>query len=436
MPFSADRFAFYLAADGLPAFGRKTYRIAPCKTYDGKAVFWPEPQKSAGLDIGKRAGELEDECLRARVEADGTLTLTDKTNGKVYSRLSYFEDTGDTGDYWIRYSPYGNKTLTGCGSLSVWLEDNGPLSATMGVSYVLRVPAFAHKGDVGPSRNGRRSDEEADISVRMLYTLRRGARRLECELTVDNAARDHRLRLMMDTGLAAVCADAAGHFTVDRRPAVPQRDGDGMYYPEMCTLPMQQFVDVSDDAHGFAVIGDFTEYELLPDGTGTLALTLFRSVRNVICTEFRSASVYSDQDGGQSLGEHKLRFALCPHSGGWRESGLYKEAGSFLTGLALYQTNGHPGTLAPDGGMLSLAPESLVVSALKRAEDRESFIVRLFNPTDEHLSGELRLCAPIREAFMANLNEERISALETDESGTLLRVPVPPGKIITVELIV
>ena len=54
----------------------------------------------------------------------------------------------------------------------------------------------------------------------------------------------------------------------------------------------------------------------------------------------------------------------------------------------------------------------LVLSAVKRAEDRDSLIVRVFNPAPAAAEGRLVLRRPVREAYRARLDEERLAALE------------------------
>ncbi|WP_298770702.1 glycoside hydrolase family 38 C-terminal domain-containing protein [uncultured Fibrobacter sp.] len=75
---------------------------------------------------------MENEYIKAEINANGTITLTEKTTGRVFENLNYFEETGDQGDYWIYYPPYHNKTYTSLGaSAEIWCEENTTLSATI-----------------------------------------------------------------------------------------------------------------------------------------------------------------------------------------------------------------------------------------------------------------------------------------------------------------
>lgn len=97
-------------------------------------------------------------------------------------------------------------------------------------------------------------------------TLKKGAKSLKVRTVVDNNIENHRLRVAFPTGIKADTVDTAGHFCVDKCPARPVKDSDGKYYPEMRTLPMQIFADVSDGKKGLGIANIcFTEYKMKED---------------------------------------------------------------------------------------------------------------------------------------------------------------------------
>ncbi|MCX5772493.1 MAG: glycosyl hydrolase-related protein, partial [Candidatus Hydrogenedentes bacterium] len=83
---------------------------------------------------------------------------------------------------------------------------------------------------------------------------------------------------------------------------------------------------------------------------------------------------------------------------------------------------------------MQLAGDNLQLTAFKRAEDRPaSYVVRLFNPTDMPVSGELRLFKPVKQAWLTNLNEEREKVLKP--AANSIPVEVGKKKIVTVEFL-
>lgn len=436
-PFYSDRHGIYFYTGSLPAGGYKVYRIIPQKTFNRKALFWPDMRESSGDFVSPARNMLENKYLHVDIEGNGTVTMMDKITGIAYENLNYFEDTGDCGDYWIYYPPYNNKTYHSLGSAaSIWVEDNGPLSATIGVSVAMMLPASALRPDAEIRGESRRSDEMKEVSCTVFYTLRKNSRKLEVKLLVDNTVEDHRFRVLFDTGIKAKHASASGHFTVDDRPVAPIKNNDGKFYPEMQTLPMQHFVDISDGTVGIALISNcLSEYEAMDNEPGTLAMTLFRSVRNIICTEMRSAGSFPSQKGGQSLGVQEYNYALMPHAGYWNDTDLYAQAGRFNTPLKLIQTRANrEGTLPVEKSFYTVESDSLVMSSFKKCEDRESFIMRLFNPIAVEVKGRVRLAEDIDKAYMVSLNEDRISELLISESNSIDLI-AGTNKIITIEIL-
>ena len=75
------------------------------------------------------------------------------------------------------------------------------------------------------------------------------------------------------------------------------------------------------------------------------------------------------------------------------------------------------------------------MSSLKRAEDRDSIIVRLYNPADEEVEGCVHINVPIKEAYLTNLNEERLNKLDLNNNNSL-KIKAGGNKIITLEVVV
>ena len=70
----------------------------------------------------------------------------------------------------------------------------------------------------------------------------------------------------------------------------------------------------------------------------------------------------------------------------------------------------------------------------KQHEDRpDSYVVRLFNPTAKAVKGALKVCRPIKAAWVTNLNEERREELKV--AGQTIALDVPHKKIVTLEFV-
>jgi alpha-mannosidase len=407
------RFHF-LAAD-VPPLGYRSYLLQR----GGRASL-----RAGSLCDGPRA--LQNEHLRVEIADNGTFRLTHRDTGRVYANLGLFEDDGEVGDPWVRYAPKEDRLVTSANArATVTVVEDGPLSATLAVRFDLRVPACALGFDQ------RRSPEETTLAIENRLTLRAGARRLEVVTRFENTARDHRLRIALPTGLAGATASAAeSAFDVVARPvAVP--DGTGWREPPSGCQPHLGFVDVSDGTEGLALLDlGIPQYEVREDAARTLVLTLLRcfAQKNTV----RRAE-YPDQPGSQCLGPQEFRWALLPHRGNWETAGVLAETYAYLLPLRAAQAGrATQGTLPRSLGFFQLAPATLELAAVKRAEERDRLVLRLWNPTDREVAATLTCFRKPRLARELSLAEEPLARLKIRGNAVLLKAG--PRRIVTLEV--
>ena len=433
-PLHVDTHTVYMDTGVIPAGGFKIYKAETKRTFERSFVCGAYYQRTTfGDEIAKCNDCMENEFLKVEVNSNGTFKLTDKENGKVYDDLHCFEDTGEVGDYWINLPPNNNRTYVSTASdASVWLENNGPLSATIGIKVKMELPKWGERPHCFFGSGTKRSDEYDVLEITSYLTLKKGSRRVDVKVEFDNNIADHRLRVLYPTGLDTKFSYAGGHYGVDKRPVMCE--GCGEYWQDMQTLPHQSFVDVTDGKNGIAFVNDsLTEYELSNDGRTTLALTLLRSVKNIICTERRATNVFPEQDGGQCFGKRSATYAIYPHKGDYSEGKVYEQSQQFNAETVVMQTAAHKsGSVKPGTSLYELTNKALVMSAFKKAEDRNSLIFRFFNPTDKVQDTDIVFLKDIASAYKVNLNEERTEEIKINKNKISLKAE--PCKIVTVEL--
>lgn len=361
-------------------------------------------------------------------QAFGTLKIVNKQNGQVYDNMHYFEDTGEVGDYWINIRPNNNRKYNTIAlPAKVWLENNGDLSATLGIETKMELPEEGIRPGDFFAAGSKRSDKNKTMVITSYITLKKDAKKVDVRVEIDNNICDHRVRAAYPTGIQADYSYAHGHFTVDKRPIVKAADGE--YEPDMQTLPMQTFVDITDNKTGMAFINNsLTEFEAKEDGT--VYLTMFRSVKNNICTERRVTSYYTEQHGGECLGKRVCEYAIYPHDGKWDDADVMKEAEKFnIPATVMQLSGGSDGDVKPNTGMINIESDKLVMSGFKKAEDRNSVIMRIYNPTENEVISKISTLKMPKKAYTVNLNEERTGELDFNK-------PITFGKykIMTFEL--
>ncbi|GAA0261263.1 mannosylglycerate hydrolase [Faecalicatena contorta] len=436
-PYYSDRHGVYLETGDIPAGGYEVYKLVDLENFNRKTKFWAKTRKTDGLELASASDYMENAFIAVKVNADGSIMITDKRTEEVYGPLNYYESTGDVGDYWIYYPPYLNRTYTSKGAqASIYLKENGNLSATIGVDLVLMIPEYAYRPDSYVSGKSERSETLKELPITTLYTLRKDSDQVEVRVTVNNTCRDHRMSVLMETGVKTSTVSAQGHFTVDERNALPLKDDKGRYYNELTTQPMQNFVSVKDGTRGMAVVTDcLGEYELRTDHNSTMSFTLFRAVKNIICTEFRSEGYFPDQHGGQLQRKLEYHYAVGPVGTEDTVHVLAEKAEAFNIPLKPVQTN-VPNTgsgFLPASCSFYEVEGNVQVSCLKKGEKDHSIVMRLYNPSGNEAKAEIVWWKEIRKAELLDLKEDVVGQLIA--AGNRVPVTVPSYKIYTVRFV-
>ncbi|HKK17072.1 MAG TPA: glycosyl hydrolase-related protein, partial [Opitutales bacterium] len=149
--------------------------------------------------------------------------------------------------------------------------------------------------------------------------------------------------------------------------------------------------------------------------------------------ENRVGSIYPSQKGGQCLGTHTIRYAIRPHEGNWQDANIPLAAEHFNVPVRLLQTRPWQpkGESVAPGSLFEIENPDLRFSALKRAEDGQGWVLRIFNPTSERQVGGIRFFRPVEAAWSCNLDEARQEELGIREQ-QVVEVTCEPEKIVTV----
>jgi mannosylglycerate hydrolase len=410
-----DRGAFDLefVARDVPALGLRRVRVRRATdamaTADAASAVVP-----GAADAHVAAGDCEvwlreDGCFDARL------------GERRFRGLGALESCGDRGD------SYDFDPVTA-----------GPGLALEGVSAERRI----HPGGIQelrvvrrlrlPARlaEGRRvrADETAPLELETRLRVAPGVPRIDLELRVENAARDHRLRMLFPVGDAVRDFEAATTFDVARRTP-GAADDSGWVQRAPATFPQQGFVH----AGGLGVIAPgLPEAEVTPgsaDEPACVAITLLRCVgslsRHDLASRPGPAGPGSDTPGAQCPGTLRARLCLT----GGADPVTAREAELPLRAFACGEE-----TLAPEGrALLALEPEGLLLSAFKPAEHAGALIVRVLNPSDAALRARVTPGFPFASVASVRLDETPDGQRVTRE-GAALHFDAPPHALRTLLL--
>lgn len=428
MPFYCTKVHLYIMASGIPAIGYKTLKIKWVQKteYPYPHEDWDTPRIYVE-NMLSGANQAENEYIKVKVNSDGTINVTDKKTGVSYKGLNYFMDMGDKGNMWSYNRPGNDKIINSIGTpAKIAVTTLGPLAVKFEIDLKMSLPIEFDWA------KQKRSETEREMPVKVELILKKGSKYLEVNTTINNTVKDHYLKVCFPTGLKAKKTWAEGSFMVTEFPVNSSSNGE-VRGNELARHPAQLWFDLCDGVNGLSVLTDATkDYEILEhDENQTMAMGLVRGTRLRIACDNRLWMEYPGDESSQALGELSYRYAFMPHSKLWEKAGLYNEALAFNTPMHVCQFGKQEGIFPLEKSFIEINGDNLILSAIKKAENRESIIVRMYNSTDKDIIGTVKVGFEYKEAFLLNLNEERIQSI--DSHGTI-SIDAGKGKIISLEL--
>jgi len=406
------RIKFYAQFNKLPALGYRVYTIVPES----------QTLRTRGSILANDT-TLENEFIRASVNPNGTVDLICKKTGKCYRNLNYLTSQGECGNAWKHVAPDFDRKYNSMGvRANVCAKENGPLVGSIGVSYDFEVPAAVD--------GTGRSEVLTRIPVQIDYLLRKGSKRLEVTVRLDNTAKDHWLRVNLPSTIKTNQSTSDTHFNVISRP-ITLPDSTGWVEEVFGTHPLQTFVSVDDKKDCLAILSQgLFEYEVLEDDARTLSLTLLRACRIKLVVSEKFTEL--PDTGIQCLGGQTFRYAIFAGAGDWSQNALLSQAADAGHPIRAMMTSRGRGTLPPENSLFSLDNTVLHVSAVKQAEDGNGLIVRLFNPCETAQEASLSFRRKIKSARRCRMDESDLSPLKTVKNN--LPLSIGPKKIYTVRV--
>ncbi len=378
----------FLAKD-VPGCGYKTFVVRPRRANERKPV---ETKKTT---IKDPSGSIQNEFYEVSVDAKaGYVVIYDKETQLTYTNLNQFRDGADAGDEYNYSPPPQDMLIEKLFSEPQIIVRKSELEQSIEVTTALEIPY-----GLDETRQGRQSDK-ALCPLTTVVSLTPGLRRIDFETSFVNTAEDHRLQVIFPAPFAAITSEAEQAFDVVTRPVeLPAFDAKWKEDP-MAQAAMKSFVSISDTErkHGLTLMArGLPEYEILPateERGAAIALTLLRSVgwlsRDDMKTRRGHAGPGIATPGAQVQGEHFFHYALMPHKGDWLSAGAQQLAHAFNHPLTGVTSLNQEGALPSEDSFVEIAPSTVALSTIKRSEDGQAVIVRLWNPAEAEIPAKVK----------------------------------------------
>jgi len=400
-----DRHTVSLLVD-LPASGIAEYKIEP------------SPLPSRYLErMSRNRQEAENEYLKLTIQDNGTICITDKKTGQSYDQLCSYLDDGEIGDGWFHVAPVEDRLVDSRGfECRIEIVENGPARIVFQVSQTLRIPREMTQNPHGLLRSG----EDSPVLIRTRFGLSQGADYVDVETTIDNQARDHRLRLVIPTGVAEPSYFVNQAFAFIRRPAGFRVETQNWKEYEAPEKQMDGIIGKRrGDGTGLALISPFGLHECaVPDHEqGEMHITLFRSYRKTYLT--------NGEEGGQLIGPLTFKYALAPLRTDVSDADLARLQDSLQAGVRSATVSVDKEYVSPKPvSYFELTPSDIYVSVVKRPEsgsDKE-IIIRCVNLSDQPATARLLSHMTIHQVMKATLYEEALEPVEFEPDGFPIRL--------------
>ncbi|MGA3160215.1 MAG: glycoside hydrolase family 38 C-terminal domain-containing protein [Terracidiphilus sp.] len=138
-------------------------------------------------------------------------------------------------------------------------------------------------------------------------------------------------------------------------------------------------------------------------------------------------------DAEADMGHHHFHYALYPHAGTWKDALTVRKGWEYNYPLTAVVTTAHPGTLPASHSFASVSPENVVLTAVKKAEDANGLIFRVYEWAGKETTAEFHVPPGATGATVTNL-------METPEgnplpvTGDVVKAPIHPYEILTIRV--
>ncbi|MGQ9631977.1 MAG: alpha-mannosidase [bacterium] len=376
---AGDRRRILFLAD-IPALGYRLYRCRPVP--EGEAVP-PNP-----LSITEISVESDAWFLGLDPVAGHLTRLQDKRNGVEVLKgaggaLVVLDDPSDT---WSHGVDEFRAEVGRFGDAKTAVVEWGP------VRSVLRVM----------SRFG-------DSTAWQDWILYADLERIDCRITVDWREKHRMLKLAFPLNLDAPVATYEVPYGHIVRPTNGEEE------------PGQRWVDLTGRARGKRDGGTTYGLSLLNDSKygfdakdSELRMTVLRSpvyaFHYPAKVEAGRSYNYIDQ------GIQRLTCSLLPHAGTWQDAKTVRAACELNSPLICFTEPIHGGELPKVNSFIEVEPESVIVNAVKLAEDSDDIIARCYETAGKRARAKVEM-PHLRREWRGNFRPCEIKTLKFSERG-------------------
>ena len=174
--FLTRQYRAIVQLNNIPPAGYKTFFVRPIDKANVPLTC------SSTMVTGTNT--MENEHLHVAIEANGTMTITDKETGKVFERMGYFCDTAEVGDPWQHRDVEQKQSFTTLSETAeICLIRDGALETAFKITLNWQLPACRSADDKS------RSKHTNTVQIETIITLRKGQKWVDIMTDVNQHGR-------------------------------------------------------------------------------------------------------------------------------------------------------------------------------------------------------------------------------------------------------
>ncbi|WP_026494969.1 alpha-mannosidase [Butyrivibrio sp. WCD3002] len=380
--------------------GTKTYAVQ--QTEDGAIAFIENiPSKGyKGLETAAKADSANDLVITAdgietpyyviKIDEAGQFTsVFDKRQdrevlkeGAIGNELRVYEDKPRSFDNWNVDVFYTEKSWPVLDDAKCeWIEE-GPVRATLKVTKRMLDNEFVQK-----------------------IHFYAGTPRIDFETLIDWKLSQHLVKVHFPVDVHTDEATFDIQFGNLTRKIHQNTSWDEARF-ESCA---HKWADMSEGGYGVSLMNDCKYgYSALD---GNLSITLLKAG--------------TEPNETADLELHSFTYSFMPHEGTWKEAGTVAE--SFNVNVPLRTLKG--GSAGNDFSFMSVDSDNVILETVKRAEDGNGIIVRLYEVNNKRTKTELTFCKDIKSVKETDLMEKDIA--DVNANGNKFTFTIKPFEIKT-----
>lgn len=182
---------------------------------------------------------------------------------------------------------------------------------------------------------------------------------------------------------------------------------------EVCA---HKYADLSEYGYGVSLINDCKYGHAIHDGV--MSLTMLKS------------GTYPDPTADKC--EHYFTYSLYPHAGDYKQAGTIRQAYMLNCPLTAFKAKKQQGSLPSEYSLLSVKDENVVIETVKKAEDGDGVIIRMYESFNKRTDTELKLGFDFKSVTLCDLMEKDVKTLRTKDG--IIPITLKPFEIVTIKV--